>query len=523
VARLTGENLIAGAWRAGSGASFHAMEPATGRVLEPAFREASAADVDAACEAAWSAFVALSTQDAEVRSVLLENIATELETIAELLIVRTVQESALPKARVAGELGRTTGQLRLFASEVRAGHWRGLRIDEALPERMPLPRPDIRMRRIPIGPVAVFGASNFPLAFSVAGGDTASALAAGCPVVVKAHPAHPGASEMVAGAIVRAVASAGLPAGTFSLVHGGNEIGAALVQHRRIMAVGFTGSRRGGLAISALAAARAVPIPVYAEMSSINPVLLFPHALRKRAEAMGEGFGASLTMGAGQFCTNPGLAFAIGVDDQAYERFRNALAGFVEASAPQPMLTAGIAEAYADGLESLGQVEGVQMLVQGQMADRCAPACVFETDAVTFAQTPALHAENFGASTILVRCSDVAEAAALLAGMEGQLTATLQVEEADLADAAVLLPALERLAGRILVNGFPTGVEVCHAMVHGGPFPATSDSRTTSVGTLAMDRFLRPISYQGFPEMLLPEELHDGNPKGARRRVNGEY
>ncbi|HPF24172.1 MAG TPA: aldehyde dehydrogenase family protein, partial [Hyphomonas sp.] len=323
--------------------------------------------------------------------------------------------------------------------------------------------------------------------------------------------------------IVRAVASAGLPAGTFSLVHGGNEIGAALVQHRRIMAVGFTGSRRGGLAISALAAARAVPIPVYAEMSSINPVLLFPQALRQRAEAMGEAFGASLTMGAGQFCTNPGLAFAIGVDDQAYERFRNALAGFVEASAPQPMLTAGIAEAYADGLESLGQVEGVQMLVQGQMADRCAPACVFETDAVTFAQTPALHAENFGASTILVRCSDVAEAAALLAGMEGQLTATLQVEEADLADAAVLLPALERLAGRILVNGFPTGVEVCHAMVHGGPFPATSDSRTTSVGTLAMDRFLRPISYQGFPEMLLPEELHDGNPKGARRRVNGEY
>lgn len=523
MAGLTGQNLIAGAWRPGSGAGFHAVDPTSGRALEPIFREASPADVDAACEAAWGGFVAVSAVEAEVRAILLDSIAAELEAIAQPLIERTAQESALPKARVTGELGRTTGQLRLFASEVRAGHWRGLRIDPALPERLPLPRPDIRMRRIPIGPVAVFGASNFPLAFSVAGGDTASALAAGCPVVVKAHPAHPGASEMVAGAIARAVTSTGLPAGTFSLVHGGNDIGAALVQHRRIMAVGFTGSRRGGLAISALAAARAVPIPVYAEMSSINPVLLFPHALRLRAEALGEGFGASLTMGAGQFCTNPGLAFVIGVDDQAYERFRNALTGFVEASVPQPMLTAGIAAAYADGLERIGQSEGVQVIAQGQMADHCAPASVFETDAATFARTPALHAENFGASTVLVRCSDVVEAAALLADMEGQLTATLQLEDADLPDAAVLLPVLERLAGRILVNGFPTGVEVCHAMVHGGPFPATSDSRTTSVGTLAMDRFLRPVSYQGFPERLLPEELHDGNPTGARRRVNGEY
>ena len=516
-------SLIAGEWRPGTGAAFQAVDPATGALLQPLFHEAVAADVHDACDAAWEAYRGISTQPAEVRAVLLEGIASGLEAIAEPLIARTMQESALPQARVTGELGRTTGQLRLFASEVRAGHWRGLRIDPALPDRQPLPRPDIRMRRIPVGPVAVFGASNFPLAFSVAGGDTASAFAAGCPVVVKAHPAHPGTSDLVADVIAKAVQAAGLPPGMFSMVHGGNEIGAALVKHPAIRAVGFTGSRRGGFALMDLAAARPVPIPVFAEMSSINPVLLFPHALRRRGKDLGAAFGASLTLGAGQFCTNPGLALIVGADDASYEAFRNGLASFVESSAGQPMLSDGIASSYIAGLDAMQEAEGVRQVAKGQSGEHLAPACVFETDARTFARSPALQAENFGASTLLIRCDSTEEAAALLESMEGQLTATLQIEEEDQPEAAALLPALERLVGRILVNGFPTGVEVCHAMVHGGPYPATSDSRTTSVGTLAIDRFLRPVSYQNFPEGLLPDELHDSNPTGARRRLNGEY
>jgi len=523
VASLKGKNLIAGIWTNSEGTVFHAVNPACGRTLEPEFREASAGDVGEACAAAWAAFVDAANRPAEVRAVLLETIAAELEAISEPLIERTMAETALPQARLTGELGRTTGQLRLFADEVRAGHWRGRRIDEGLPARTPLPRPDLRMRRIPIGPVAVFGASNFPLAFSVAGGDTASALAAGCPVVVKAHPAHPGASELVAVAIARAVEAAGLPAGFFSIVHGGRETGAALVQHPAIKAVGFTGSRQAGLALTKLANARPEPITVFAEMSSINPVLLFPNALNARAEQMAEGFGASLTMGAGQFCTNPGLALVIGADADAYERFRKTFAEFISASAPQTMLTGGIAAAYAEGLSTIGGLEGVREIARGSDASHCAPACLFETDAGVFAGTPALHAENFGSSSVIVRCASASEAADLLAGMEGQLTATLLLDEADRPEAAMLVPVLERLAGRILINGFPTGVEVCHAMVHGGPFPATSDSRTTSVGTMAMDRFLRPVCYQNFSEDLLPPELHDGNPTGARRRVNGKY
>ncbi|MCA8901728.1 MAG: aldehyde dehydrogenase (NADP(+)) [Hyphomonas sp.] len=520
---LTGQNLIAGQYRAGSGGTYHATNPATGEQLDPPFGTASADDVDAACEAAWAAFEATMNQPAETRALFLEAIADELLAIKEDLVPRVIQESALPQGRVEGELGRTTGQLRLFAAEVRAGHWRGLRIDPALPERQPLPRPDLRLRRIPIGPVAVFGASNFPLAFSVAGGDTASAIAAGCPVVAKAHPAHPGTSELVGAAITRAAARTGLPGGVFSLLHGGPDLGGQIVRHPRIKAVGFTGSRQAGMSIFAMAAARPEPIPVVAEMSSINPVILFPGALEARGKAIAEGLAGSIALGAGQFCTNPGLVFAIAPPAETLAGFRQALAEAITATAPQAMLTEGIANAYASGLDTYGATGGVTALAKGGAAERRAPACVFETDARTFLSNPSLQAENFGASSILITCASAEEAIAALKAMEGQLTATLQMEDCDTALASDFVPVLERMAGRILVNGFPTGVEVSHAMVHGGPFPATSDSRTTSVGTLAIDRFLRPVCYQNFPPGLLPDELADANPTGARRRIDGAY
>ncbi len=518
---LIGKNIVAGEQRAGSGTGHAATNPATGERLEPVFTEASSQDVSDACEAAWAAFLSLARVDALRRADLLDGIAAELEAIRDTLLPRVMLESGLPQGRVEGELGRTTGQLRLFAQEVCAGHWRGIRIDTAIPDRQPLPRPDLRVRRVPLGPVAVFGASNFPLAFSVAGGDTASAMAAGCPVVAKAHPAHPGTSELVGGAIARAVDACGLPAGMFSLLHGGREVGEALVRHEAIKAVGFTGSRQGGLALSAIAAAREEPIPVFAEMSSVNPVLIFPGALRNRADAIGAGLAGSIAQGAGQFCTNPGVVLVIGDDGNAIDRLRTALGDGIRATAPQAMLTEGILSAYMKGVEELKHAEGVAELAHGEAAELRAPACVFETRASVFAQSPDLQRENFGASSILVRCPTVDDALRVLGGMEGQLTATLQIDAEDHAAAAEIVPALERLAGRILVNGYPTGVEVSHAMVHGGPFPATSDSRSTSVGTLAIDRFLRPVCYQNFPADLLPPELSDTNPTGAMRRVNG--
>lgn len=520
---LTGHNLIAGELRPGTGAPNRAMNPACGTLLEPVFQDASEADVDAACSAAWTAFEETMPQPAELRAVLLERIAEELLSIRDTLVPRVMQETALPQARIEGELGRTTGQLRLFADEVRAGHWRGLRIDHALPDRQPLPRPDLRMRRVPIGPVAVFGASNFPLAFSVAGGDTASAIAAGCPVVAKAHPAHPGTSELVGTAISRAVEAVGMPPGFFSMLHGGRSVGEALVRHPSIKAVGFTGSRQGGMAIFAMAASRPEPIPVFAEMSSVNPVLVFPEALQARGAQIAGGLAASVTLGAGQFCTNPGVVLVITSGSDALAAFRTTLAEAISASAAQAMLTDGIAKAYVAGLDDYAHTEGVQVLAKGAESDRLAPACVLETDAAQFLSEPSLRHENFGASSIVVTCRSAGEAMEVLSDMEGQLTATLHLEPGDSTLARPILPMLERLAGRILVNGFPTGVEVSHTMVHGGPFPATSDSRTTSVGSLAIDRFLRPVCYQNFPDNLLPDELQDANPTGARRRIDGAY
>lgn len=520
---LTGANLINGCAIQGKGETFRAIEAATGEPVGPDYHMATRDQVADACAASAEAFAVMRNLGLEPRARFLEEIAYQLEAAAEDIIPRVMLETALPEARVRGELGRTCGQLRLFAAEVRDGGWLGIRIDPALPDRTPMPRPDLRLRKIPLGPVAVFGASNFPLAFSVAGGDTASAFAAGCTVVAKAHPAHPGTSERVGRAIQAALEACGLPAGAFALLHGGVEMGSRLVQDPRIKAVGFTGSRAGGLAIQLLAADRPEPIPVYGELSAINPVIVLPEAMKVRGAEIGQGLAGSVAMGAGQFCTNPGLVFALAGSDADYAGFRDALSSTLGQTPPAAMLTPGIAGAYRSGLERLAAHEGVTLAVKGESMAGCQPTAMFESDSATFISGRTLHEEVFGACTLVVRCKSLDEVKSALAAMEGQLTATLQMEDADLTAARALLPTLEDKAGRILVNGFPTGVEVCHAMVHGGPYPSTTDSRTTSVGTLAIDRFLRPVCYQNFPAGLLPEELRDANPLGLRGRVDGQW
>lgn len=489
--------------------------------------EAASADVAAATTAAAEAFASYRATSPTQRADFLEAVAAEIEADKDAIIEAAVAESNLPMARITGEVGRTTGQLRMFAGVVRQGDHLGVRIDPAMPDRAPLPRPDIRQRMVPLGPVAVFGASNFPLAFSTAGGDTASALAAGCPVVVKGHPAHPRAGVLVARAISRAVAAQGLPVGTFSFLlaadgQSGIELGQALVQDPRITAVGFTGSRAGGLALVETASKRAVPIPVYAEMSSINPVVVLPGALAESdTTAFAQAYVGSLTLGAGQFCTNPGLLFL--PSGEAGDAFLEATAVAVAAATGQRMLTPGIAAAYTSGTRALEDTDGVRRVGQGADGGEHAPAPVVSeapVELLTRADSAVAH-EVFGASGVVVRYDDVDALLPRLADLEGQLTATVHATAADGADAAKLLPVLELKAGRILFNGWPTGVEVGHAMVHGGPFPATSDSRTTSVGSLAIERFQRPVAYQDVPDGLLPEALRDDNPWGLTRRIDG--
>ncbi|WP_179404564.1 aldehyde dehydrogenase (NADP(+)) [Burkholderia guangdongensis] len=521
--QITGEMLIGGASVRGTHGTMFAFDPARGEPLEPPFGAGGADDVDRACRLARAAFDAFRAAPLDVRARFLETIAENILALGDALIERAHRESALPVARLEGERARTVGQLRLFAAHVRDGRWLAATIDPAQPERKPLPRADLRLQKIPVGPVAVFGASNFPLAFSVAGGDTASAFAAGCPVVVKAHPAHLGTSELVGRAIEQAVRACGLPEGTFSLVIGaGNAIGEALVAHPAIRAVGFTGSRGGGLALMNVAAKRREPIPVYAEMSSINPFFVLPGALAKRGEAIARGFVDSLTLGVGQFCTNPGLVVVLdGPDTQA---FVDAAAQALAQKGAQTMLTAGIAAAYANGVAERATGAGVRALAHGAEtgAKHAARAALFVTTQQAFVSNPPLEDEIFGPTSLIVTCRNVDEMIALAEHVEGQLTATLHIDADDVALARRLLPTLERKAGRILANGYPTGVEVSHAMVHGGPFPATSDARTTSVGTMAIERFLRPVCYQDLPAALLPDALQDGNPLALWRVWDGK-
>lgn len=520
---LSGNMIIGQELVKGSKKAIYGINPANGENLEPAYLGGGAKEVERACALAEQAFDTYRETDLESRAKFLEQIAANLGANSAAIVERAGLESGLPKARLEGELGRTMNQLKLFSEEVRAGRWLGVKIDTAIPERTPLPRSDIRLRHIPLGPVVVFGASNFPLAFSVAGGDTASALAAGCPVVVKGHSAHPGTSELVGKAIQAAVKSSGMPEGTFSLLFGsGADIGSALVADPRVKAVGFTGSRSGGVALMKIAAARLEPIPVYAEMSSINPVYLLPEALKNRNDSIASGFVNSMLMGSGQFCTNPGLLIA--KESSELNAFISKVADLVTLAQPTTMLTPGIHQAFESGVEKLKGNSNVELLAQAQ--DHSGPnqcrARLFVTTAQAFLKDHALRDEVFGSSSLIIRCKTDEEILDLTYSLEGQLTATVLMDPSDNATFVKrLLATLERKVGRILFNGYPTGVEVCHAMVHGGPFPATSDSRTTSVGTEAIWRFLRPVSYQDFPSSLLPEALRDDGWK-VPKLINGK-
>jgi NADP-dependent aldehyde dehydrogenase len=514
--------LIGGRSVRGAAGVFQAINPATGERLAPGFGAATPEALEQACALAAAAFDEYRSSSLLTRARLLEGIAEHILGTGEELLERAVAETGLPRARVEGERARTVGQLRLFAEVVREGSIIEPRLESALADRKP-PRPDLRLQYVGVGPVAVFGASNFPLAFSVAGGDTASALAAGCPVIVKAHNAHPGVSELVGRAVQAAVAECGLPGGTFSLLFAlGTEIGAALVADPRIKSVGFTGSRTGGVALMRIAAQRPEPISVHAEMSSINPVFLLPHALEQRADDIAKGFVGSVSLGAGQFCTNPGLAPAL--EGHGLEKFIAAAVREMSGASPSTMLTPDIHRAYERGVTRLGASAGVSVLARGVSGEGYqGQSALFATEASTFLAQKQLHEEVFGASSLIVSCRSSEELVEIAEQLEGQLTVTVHLAEADVALARRLLPILERKAGRILVNGFPTGVEVSHAMVHGGPYPATSDARFTSVGTLAIRRFLRPVCYQDFPAALLPEALLDANPLRLQRLRNGVF
>ncbi|MES2898091.1 MAG: aldehyde dehydrogenase (NADP(+)) [Pseudomonadota bacterium] len=520
--QVSGEMVIGRRTLRGSAGQVRAYDPARKETMEPEFGLATGADVDAACELAAQAFDAYRSTAPQQRALFLETIADNIIALGATLIERAGLESGLPQARLEGERMRTANQLRLFARVVRDGYFHGATLDSALPERAP-PRPDLRLRKVALGPVVVFGASNFPLAFSVAGGDTASALAAGCPVIVKAHGAHLGTSELVGKAVQQAAASCGMPEGVFSMLFGeGREIGQRLAAHPAVKAVGFTGSRQGGLALMRTAAQRAEPIPVYAEMSSINPVFMLPGALGAAGTALAQGFVDSLTLGVGQFCTNPGLV--LGVQGEQFDSFVNAAAESLGSRPAGTMLTAGIHQAYLDGVQRMTGIGSVQLVAQGSQEGKgcAAQASLYRCSAETYLATPALGDEIFGPSALLIDCRDQAEMLRVAEHLEGQLTATVHAQAADRELAAALLPVLERKAGRILFNGFPTGVEVAHAMVHGGPFPATSDSRSTSVGATAIERFLRPVCYQNLPPDLLPDVLAEHNPLNLARLVDGK-
>lgn len=522
--QLTGRSILGMHLAATGGKTLRATNPSTGEQLEPFFYAASAEEVDRAGSLAASAFASFSRLSGKAKAKFLRRIAEHIESLGEEFVSRAVQETALPAARIKSETARTCFQLRLFAELVEEGSWVNARIDRGDPNRTPLPKPDVRSMSRPLGPVAVFCASNFPIAFSVAGGDTASAFAAGNPVVVKAHAAHLGTAEMVGQAVRDAARDCEMPDGVFSLLFGaGTSVGIALVNHPVIKAVGFTGSRSGGRALMQQAAARPEPIPVYAEMSSVNPVFILPGAMKERRAEIAKGLHASVTLGAGQFCTKPGVVI-LQNDSQARE-FAGELGSLMKSTQDYTLLSSQIHGSYQAGVETRAQQKQVETVAvissEPEKAGYHVGPSLFETDASAFLKNDQLAAEIFGPSTLLVRHSSRDELLEIARNLEGHLTATLHGTEADLRDYADLIAILETRVGRLIFNGYPTGVEVCHAMVHGGPFPATSDGRSTSVGTQAIYRFTRLICYQNFADAVLPDELKNENPLGVWRLVDG--
>ena len=520
--KLHGKNIIANQLSSKGESSFSAFNPANGEQLEPVFINATPDEISSAFEKADEAFETLQEVTRSRKADFLDKIGDEIIALGDDLVKRAMEETGLPEARIIGERGRTVGQLKLFAQVVRDGSFLEISIDTAQPERTPIPKPDIRMINIPIGPVAVFGASNFPLAFSVAGGDTASALAAGCPVVVKAHPAHPGTSELVGMAIRNAIKEMGLPEGVFSLLQGnGPEVGQHMVKNTYAKAVAFTGSFHGGKSLFDLAASRAEPIPCFAEMGSINPVFLLPERLEDQVANIANQYVDSINLGVGQFCTNPGIV--LGIKSSSLDSFIELASNKLSETSGGTMLHKGIKANYDKSALETSSEENVQLIARGNgEGERIGVAQLLKTNGASFIHNRNLQKEIFGPASIIVECEDEEQLRLAARSLQGNLTATLQATAGDLEQFNSLIRILERKVGRILVNGFPTGVEVCHSMVHGGPYPATTDSRFTSVGSSAIKRFLRPISYQNFLESALKQELKDDNAAGLWRKVDGE-
>jgi 2,5-dioxopentanoate dehydrogenase len=519
---LIGTSIIGFSRGSESGDTFAAFDPATGNAIDPPFHSATMDELERAAALADDARLKYAALPGRIRAKFLRAIADNIEALGDTLIKRASLETALPENRFLGERARTCGQLRMFADLLDEGSWVDARIDHAIPDREPVPKPDVRSMLKPLGPVAVFCASNFPLAYSVAGGDTASALAAGCPVIVNGHTAHPGTAELVGLAVSKAVRDHNMPEGTFSLLFSSDyDIGQALVKNPAIKAVGFTGSRKGGRALMDIVAARPEPIPIYTEMSSVNPTFLLPNAVRERGEEIVKGLHASVTGGVGQFCTKPGLVFL----PEAAESggFVSDFRSQIEATVPSPLLTKGIQKSYKTASEKRqAEVEEFHENGSSDLTGFAVNPSVFETNAVSFLSTPDLNEEIFGPTTLLIRSNDHEELLQIARSLEGQLTASVHGTEEDLAEYADLIAILETKAGRLIFNGFSTGVEVCPSMVHGGPYPATSDGRWTAVGTRAIERFSRLVGYQNFPQSALPDELKDGNPLDIRRMVDGK-
>ncbi len=518
--KLTGKNII-GFKKSGKGRRTFTGITAKAVADAPAFKIAAPSEVYAAMKKAQEAFQTYRHFTGKSKAKFLRTIADEIEALGDNLVHAAMSEAGLPEGRVKGERGRTTGQLRLFADHVEEGSWVNAIIDHGNPERKPFPKPDVRSMLQPMGPVVVFTASNFPLAFSTAGGDTASALAAGCPVVVKGHEAHPVTNELVSLAIQKAAKKSGMPDGVFSMLNGDYKVGGALVKHPLTTAVAFTGSLRGGRALFDIANKRPTPIPVFAEMGSVNPIIILQDALNQRGEKIAKTLAGSVALGAGQFCTNPGLVF---VPEDGYRGFVNILMEAIQAASGQCMLNKSIFENYYSRLGNTLSQQGVKAVhfSKKSKADSVLPSAGIAS-AQTFLSNPNLQEEVFGPFTLLVTYKTGDELVQLVKTLHGQLTATVFGEKHELGHQGNLINELNQVAGRLIINGVPTGVEVCHAMQHGGPYPATTDGRFTSVGTEAIKRFVRPVAYQDFPIELLPEALQDGNPLGIWRKVDGTF
>lgn len=522
---ITGKHLIAGEWTQANAPTFSSVDPRTKTAGEKVFAEATTEEINAAVEAAAEAFAETRSYSTEQLAQFLEAVAEEIEALGDELLNTSDMETGLGLTRLTGERGRTTSQLRAFAAHIREGSYVEAIIDTALPDRKPAPRTDIRRMLIPIGPVAVFAPNNFPLAFSVAGGDTASAFAAGCPVIAKAHPSHPATSELVAQAIHKAIERCQFPKGFFSLVQGASiEVGQTLVKHPRLAAVGFTGSLRGGRAIFDTAAARPKPIPVYAEMGSINPVVILPDALATRFEALTKDMVGSVTLGSGQYCTNPGLILML--NSPKTDEFITQVAGAMKAQTPGVLLNEGVEASLKQRVSHTASKQTVTLVTGGEVVHDggfCYANTVMQTTGEAFLKDPELHAEHFGPVTLFVLCDSLQQIETIIQHLEGNLTTTVHASDAELETAKTLFHLLREITGRLILNGVPTGVEVVHAMVHGGPYPATTVPNSTSVGVTAIQRFLRPVSYQNMPDSLLPDALKNPNPLGIWRIVNNQY